>query len=87
MMAHLDFHAYFGLSAAWPRRSLPAAPPFCSSEDAAVDSMASLMIVNSVDKLYRVTDASPKLEIETADGLVPVKAVGVGPVRWRRRRR
>jgi hypothetical protein len=77
MMAHLDFHAYFGLSAAWPRRSLPAAPPFCSSEDAAVDSMASLMVVNSVDKLYRVTDASPKLEIETADGLVPVKAVGV----------
>jgi transposase InsO family protein len=39
--------------------------------------MASLMVVNSVDKLYRVTDASPKLEIETADGLVPVKAVGV----------
>jgi len=77
MMAHLDFHAYFGLSAAWPHRSLPAAPPFCSSEDAAVDSMASLMVVNSVDKLYRVTDASPKLEIETADGLVPVKAVGV----------
>ncbi|MBM4098126.1 MAG: DDE-type integrase/transposase/recombinase, partial [Planctomycetes bacterium] len=77
MMAHLDFHAYFGLSATWPRRSLPAAPPFCSSEDAAVDSMASLMVVNSVDKLYRVTDASPKLEIETADGLVPVKAVGV----------
>ena len=77
LMAHLDFHAYFGFSAAWPRRSLPAAPPFCSSEDAAVDSMASLMIVNSVDKLYRVTDASPKLEIETADGLVPVTAVGV----------
>jgi hypothetical protein len=48
-----------------------------SSEDAAVDSMASLMVVNSVAKLYRVTDASPKLEIETADGLVPVKAVGV----------
>ena len=40
MMAHLDFHAYFGFSAAWPRRSLPAAPPDCSSEDAAVDSMA-----------------------------------------------
>ena len=77
LMTHLDFHAYFGFSAAWPRRYLPAAPPFCSSEDAAVDSMASLMIVNSVDKLYRVTDASPKLEIETADGLVPVTAVGV----------
>ena len=77
LMAHLDFHAYFGLSAAWPRRSLPTAPPFCNSEDAAVDSMASLMIVNSIDKLYRVTDASPKLEIETADGLVPVTAVGV----------
>jgi hypothetical protein len=77
MMAHLDFHAYFGFSAAWPRRSLPAAPPDCSSEDAAVDSMASLMIVNSVAKLYRVTDASPKLEIETADGLVPVTAIGV----------
>ena len=42
-----------------------------------VDSMATFWVVPSVSMLHRVTNPKPGFSIETANGMVPVSAVGV----------
>ena len=51
-------------------------PPGTCPVAALVDSMASLFIVNDRKHLARVTNASPNVTIQTADGDVPVNAIG-----------
>ena len=41
-----------------------------------VDSMATFFVVGGVHLLSRVTDASPRFYVETADGDKPVTAIG-----------
>ena len=41
-----------------------------------VDSMATFFVVSGVHLLSRVTDASPRFYVETADGDKPVTAIG-----------
>ena len=54
-----------------------APPTGTSLTHAMVDSMATFWVVPSVDMLSRVTNPNPGFSIETANGMVPVTAVGI----------
>ena len=60
---------------------MPAAPPGAPSvQPALVDSMATYWVVSSANMLHTVVDDSPGFSIDTADGYVPVQAVGTALV-------
>ena len=52
------------------------APAASKLLNAMVDSMATFFVVGGVHLLSRVTDASPRFYVETADGDKPVTAIG-----------
>ncbi len=45
--------------------------------DAYVDSMASYLMVNSRDLLWKITNANPRIGIETVLGFSAAKAIGI----------
>ena len=54
--------------------------PNDTPETALVDTMATFWIVGSIELLWSISVASPDYAVETANGLVPVQAVGVALV-------
>ena len=79
---YLDLDAYADL-ARTTRTPRPAPPPPPEGTIAAtsfVDSMATYWIVEFRNYLYTITNDAPKFTINTANGAVPVEAVGVALV-------
>ena len=62
--------------AAVSKVAVPPAPADTLPDRACVDSMATYWVVNSVDKLYRVDQRDTGMSITTANGAVPVTAIG-----------
>ena len=82
-MGHLDLHACAGSApSARVREVLRTSPPPSPSvpDHAFVDSMATFWIVDSIQKLHSVTRLRPGFTINTANGTVPVLAVGTALV-------
>jgi transposase InsO family protein len=76
MPAFLDLGAYADLASTMPLPPAPVAPALAQRHHAFVDTMATFCFVPSKDMLYRITDPSPRMEINTANGKVPVSAIG-----------
>ena len=53
----------------------PAPPGANATVPTHVDSVATFWVVNSMSMLHRITDPSPGMGLDTADGGVPVEAV------------
>ena len=60
-----------------PPAARASKPDSCHVVTVFVDTMATYFVVNDLAYLVRVTDADPTIGIQTADGIKPVKAVGV----------
>ena len=56
-----------------PAQSVPRTHP----SSCLIDSMASLFVLDSVDKLFKITSYRPNVQVDTIGGLVPVTAVGI----------
>lgn len=76
MPAFLDLGAYADLASTVPLPPAPVAPALAQRHHAFVDTMATFCFVPSKDMLYRITNPSPRMEINTANGKVPVSTIG-----------
>ena len=75
---YLDINGYANL--ARTPRAVPPPPEGTATVNSFVDSMATFWIVESSKYLYTVTNSAPNFTINTANGAVPVEAVGIVPL-------
>ena len=75
-LGHANVAHAMSAAAATARPPVSPAPAASKLLNAMVDSMATFFVVGGVHLLSRVTDASPRFYVETADGDKPVTAIG-----------